>query len=100
MFPARMADRPQGERRVENGSSHLFLLSKIASPVTPAAHNLVLAISREPEHHFYIALIGPGYCDSRESVVNNVIPSTVAWATKTLSKGSLCIGGKLSMATT
>ena len=50
--------------------------------------------------HSYIVLIGPGYCDIRESVVNNVIPSTVACANKTLSNGSLCIGGKLSMATT
>jgi hypothetical protein len=37
----------------------------------------------------YTLLMGPGYCDTKESVVNSVIPSTVACATKTLSKGSL-----------
>jgi hypothetical protein len=37
----------------------------------------------------YSVLIGPGYCDTRESMVNNVMPSTVACATKTLSNGSL-----------
>src|ERR1700680_3713216 len=33
----------------------------------------------------YTVLIGPGYCDTKESMVNNVIPSTVACATKILS---------------
>jgi hypothetical protein len=37
----------------------------------------------------YTVLMGPGYCDTKESMVNSVTPSTVAWATKTLSKGSL-----------
>ena len=37
----------------------------------------------------YTALIGPGYCETRESMVSSVTPSTVAWATKILSKGSL-----------
>ena len=37
----------------------------------------------------YTVLIGPGYCDTKESMVSNVIPSTVACATKILSNGSL-----------
>jgi len=37
----------------------------------------------------YTVLIGPGYWDTKESMVNSVIPSTVACATKTRSKGSL-----------
>ena len=37
----------------------------------------------------YTILIGPGYCDTRESMVSSVTPSTVACATKILSKGSL-----------
>jgi hypothetical protein len=37
----------------------------------------------------YTALIGPGYCDTTESMVSSVTPSTVACATKILSKGSL-----------
>ena len=37
----------------------------------------------------YTSLIGPGYCDTKESIVNSVTPSTVACATKILSKGSL-----------
>jgi hypothetical protein len=37
----------------------------------------------------YTALIGPGYCDTAESMVSSVTPSTVACATKILSKGSL-----------
>jgi len=37
----------------------------------------------------YTVLIGPGYCDTKESMVSNVTPSTVACATKILSKGSL-----------
>ena len=37
----------------------------------------------------YTALIGPGYCLTTESMVNSVTPSTVACATKILSKGSL-----------
>ena len=37
----------------------------------------------------YTALIGPGYCETRESMVSSVTPSTVACATKVLSKGSL-----------
>lgn len=36
----------------------------------------------------YTALIGPGYCDTTESMVSSVTPSTVACATKILSKGS------------
>ncbi len=37
----------------------------------------------------YTVLIGPGYCDTKESMVSSVTPSTVACATKILSKGSL-----------
>lgn len=37
----------------------------------------------------YTILIGPGYCDTKASMVSSVIPSTVACATKILSKGSL-----------
>jgi hypothetical protein len=37
----------------------------------------------------YTVLIGPAYCDTKESMVNSVTPSTVACATKILSKGSL-----------
>ena len=37
----------------------------------------------------YTVLMGPGYSDTSESMVNSVTPSTVAWATKILSKGSL-----------
>jgi hypothetical protein len=37
----------------------------------------------------YTALIGPGFCETRESMVSSVTPSTVACATKILSKGSL-----------
>lgn len=37
----------------------------------------------------YTAMIGPGYCDTTESMVSSVTPSTVACATKILSKGSL-----------
>jgi hypothetical protein len=37
----------------------------------------------------YTVLIGPGYWDAKESVVRSVTPSTVACATKILSKGSL-----------
>jgi hypothetical protein len=37
----------------------------------------------------YSVLMGPGYSDTSESMVNSVTPSTVAWATKILSKGSL-----------
>jgi hypothetical protein len=48
----------------------------------------------------YTVLIGPAYCDTRESMVSSVRPSTVACATKILSKGSLCSNGKLSVATT
>lgn len=38
---------------------------------------------------FYTVLIGPGYCDTKASMVSSVTPSTVACATKILSKGSL-----------
>ena len=37
----------------------------------------------------YTMRIGPGYRDTRESIVNSVIPSTPACATSTLSNGSL-----------
>lgn len=37
----------------------------------------------------YTVLIGPGYWETRESKVSSVTPSTVACATKILSKGSL-----------
>ncbi len=43
--------------------------------------------------------IGPGYCDTQGSAVSRVMPSTVACATRIRSKGSLWIGGRLSMAT-
>ena len=44
---------------------------------------------KEISLHSYTVLIGPGYCATKESLVNRVIPSTVAWAIKILSKGSL-----------
>ena len=37
----------------------------------------------------YTAVIEPGYCNTTESMVSSVTPSTVACATKILSKGSL-----------
>ena len=37
----------------------------------------------------YTVRIGPGYSDTNGSMVNSVTPSTVACATKILSKGSL-----------
>jgi len=53
-----------------------------------------------PQGSFQTIRTGPGYCATTESPVRRVIPSTVAWATSRRSKGSLWIGGRLSMATT
>src|SRR5271170_7148072 len=39
-------------------------------------------------HTGYTVLIGPAYCDTSESMVSSVTPSTVACATRIRSKGS------------
>jgi hypothetical protein len=39
-------------------------------------------------------LIGPGYWAISGSAVKRMIPSTIAWAIRRRSKGSLCIGGR------
>jgi hypothetical protein len=62
-----------------------------AKPITGEVH----VATQEPRWNGtafwnrYTALIGPGYCDTAESTVSSVTPSTVACATKILSKGSL-----------
>jgi len=56
--------------------------------------------SAEPGELGQTARIGPGYPATKGSVVIKVIPSTVAWAIKRRSKGSLCSGGRFATART
>ena len=60
----------------------------IDNDYTPAAPPFFVS-TRPSSADSYTALIGPGYCETKESIVSNVTPSTVACATKILSKGSL-----------
>jgi len=104
----------RGDQAAENGASLAKgrFLSRMTISSPPLANvryflirffssaSLTFRMRRDLLHGSYTFLIGPGYCDTKESMVSSVTPSTVACATKILSKGSLCIGGKLSMATT
>jgi hypothetical protein len=71
-----------------------------SSPHFSGPQPVVASTRRFDSVDYCTVLIGPGYWDTKESMVRSVTPSTVACATKILSKGSLWIRGRLSMATT
>jgi hypothetical protein len=75
-YPRQFGEGCQGQEQVRD--------------VTEAAlvEGLYRAISSRVES-FYTVRIGPGYCATKESLVSSVMPSTVACATRTRSKGSL-----------
>jgi hypothetical protein len=55
----------------------------------PVHYQIFATTSALSSVNSYTVLIGPGYGDTRGSMVSSVTPSTVACATKILSKGSL-----------
>ena len=80
-----------------------FLSSCRIAAESASAHALRRVTTPRPTpdapHAPHTLRTGPGYCATRSSEVNSVIPSTRACATKRRSKGSLWIGGNPSIAT-
>ena len=96
----------------------LFILSGLLLNITPEADSLYIATHSVtqgvragmaakdmPERKvsngrlFQTCRTGPGYRATTASDVSSVIPSTVACATSIRSNGSLCMGGRPSIAT-
>src|ERR1700680_3000215 len=92
-----------GNHPFNRGGANFLIEAFLAKPTIEGRSDILLFHDSVPFFRFsarsiscsgvfcviYTVLIGPAYCDTKESMVNSVTPSTVACATKILSKGSL-----------
>ena len=89
------ADRPQvdvtwlGYYKLRISSRPLACPTRTASVLARHTTRYSRLLPTPQRVDFYTVLIGPGYCDTKVSTVRSVTPSTVACATRILSKGSL-----------